>query len=59
MQELNKTNFECMILDVDIEQGTGVELLDELNKDEALSKIPVIVHANRDLSLDEESVLQG
>ncbi len=58
LQELNKTNFECMILDVDIEQGTGVELLDELNKDEALSKIPVIVHANRDLSLDEESVLQ-
>jgi len=58
LQELNLANFECMILDVDIEEKSGVELLDELKKDERLSKIPVIVHANRDLSADEESILQ-
>jgi CheY-like chemotaxis protein len=58
LQELNQANFECMILDVDIEEKSGIELLDELKKDERLSKIPVIVHANRDLSADEESILQ-
>jgi CheY-like chemotaxis protein len=58
LQELNQANFECLILDVDVEQGTGIELLDELSKDERLSQVPVIVHSNRDLSLDEENILQ-
>lgn len=58
LQELNQANFECLILDVDVEQGSGVELLEEIKKDERLSQVPVIVHANRDLSTDEESILQ-
>jgi signal transduction histidine kinase/DNA-binding response OmpR family regulator/HAMP domain-containing protein len=57
LQELKQANFECLILDVDVEQGSGVELLEELSKDERLAKVPVIVHANRDLSVNEENIL--
>ena len=58
LQELKQANFECLILDVDVEQGSGIELLEEFKQDKRLSQVPVIIHANRDLSVDEESVLQ-
>ncbi len=54
LQHLNKATFECIILDVD----EGFQLLEELYQDERLSQIPVIIYAERELSLDEKALLQ-
>jgi len=58
LQHLNKATFECIILDVDAEQGEGFQLLEQLYQDERLSQIPVIIYAERELSLDEKALLQ-
>jgi|GEM_PF-89295 len=54
---LNQISFDCIILDVD-EQGAGFQLLEQLNQDEHFSQIPVIIYAERELSLDEKALLQ-
>jgi CheY-like chemotaxis protein/two-component sensor histidine kinase len=58
LQYLNKATFECIIFDVDAEQGLAFQLLEQLYQDERLSQVPVIIYAERELSLDEEALLQ-
>jgi signal transduction histidine kinase/DNA-binding response OmpR family regulator/methyl-accepting chemotaxis protein len=49
--------FDCIILDMDIEQGSGRQLLETMQAEEGLCKTPVIVYAERDLSPEEEALL--
>ncbi len=53
LEHLKKTAFDCIILDVE-----GLELLEQLYQDERLSRIPVIISAERDLNSSEEALLQ-
>jgi CheY-like chemotaxis protein len=57
-QQLHQTEFDCMVLDLDIEQGTGIELLQQLYHEDTLSQVPVIIYADRDLSELEETRLR-
>ncbi|EDN68110.1 Response regulator receiver protein [Beggiatoa sp. PS] len=54
---LHKTRFDCIILDVDIEQGTGINFLEQMEKRESLHQIPLIVYTERDLTTTEEALL--
>jgi len=54
---LHKTQFDCIILDVDIEQGTGINFLEQMEKRENLHQIPLIVYTERDLTTTEEALL--
>jgi CheY-like chemotaxis protein/signal transduction histidine kinase len=58
IQKLQKIIFECIIIDVDAEDKSALELLEQTYQDENLSQIPVIIHSKRDLSEDEEKLLQ-
>jgi CheY-like chemotaxis protein len=58
LQELNTAQFDCIILDLEVEQGSGIHLLEQLRYEEKLCQIPVIIYADRDLEQEEESVLQ-
>ncbi|MFK5950570.1 MAG: response regulator [Methylococcales bacterium] len=58
LKHLEMAKFDCIILDADVEQGSGLKLLEPLYNDDKLSKIPVIVYASRELSSSEESLLQ-
>ncbi len=58
LKHLQLAQFDCIILDVDVEQGTGLKLLEPLYNDSQLSKIPVIAYADRDLTSAEDSLLQ-
>jgi CheY-like chemotaxis protein len=50
--------FDAIVLDVDVAEGKGLQLLDQLACDEVLSEVPVILHANRPLTEEEEHTLQ-
>jgi CheY-like chemotaxis protein len=57
-QQLTTKKFDCVILDVDAEQGSGITLLESLQKDENLMQSPVIIYAERELKQEEEILLQ-
>jgi signal transduction histidine kinase/DNA-binding response OmpR family regulator len=57
LKHLKETFFDCIILDMDIEQGAGTQLLKQMQQTKSLCKIPVIVYADRDLTAEEEALL--
>jgi CheY-like chemotaxis protein len=57
-QKLHTISFDCMVVDVDTEHHTGIQLLDEMQRDETLSQLPVIVYAERELTPEENQTLQ-
>ncbi|EDN68203.1 two-component hybrid sensor and regulator [Beggiatoa sp. PS] len=58
LQQLHQTQFDCIILDMDIEQGSGVKLLGQMQKTNTLCQTPVIIYVERDLTAEEEALLQ-
>ncbi len=50
--------FECMILDLGLEDMDGEELLDAIAADESLELPPVVVYTGRDCAPDQESRLR-
>jgi signal transduction histidine kinase/DNA-binding response OmpR family regulator/methyl-accepting chemotaxis protein len=54
MQELT---YDCIILDMDIEQGSGSKLLEQMQQKKGPCQIPIIAYADRDLTADEEALL--
>jgi signal transduction histidine kinase/DNA-binding response OmpR family regulator len=60
LKSLAETIFDCMILDVDIEQQSGIQFVEQLSQKPELCQIPLIIYAERDLTPTEEGqLLQG
>jgi len=57
-QKLSEDLFDCMILDLGLEDMSGFELLEKINKNHLLSRIPVIVYTGRELSEKEDKQLR-
>ncbi len=55
--QLRETFFDCVILDMDIEQGSGGQLLENMQQQNGLCQTPVIVYTERDLTAEEEALL--
>lgn len=56
---LDHDEIDCIILDVDIEQNSGIHLLEQqLWREHRLVNIPIIIYADRALTTEEELVLQ-
>ncbi|WP_029623385.1 response regulator [Sphingomonas elodea] len=51
---LGRETFDCMVLDLNLPDASGLDLLDRLSEDESVGFPPVIVYTGRDLSQDEE-----
>ncbi len=58
LARLHKTGFDCMVLDVEVEQASGLKLLEQLEEDASLLEVPVIVYAERDLTVAQEAILK-
>ncbi|RKZ39735.1 MAG: histidine kinase [Gammaproteobacteria bacterium] len=58
LEHLKTSPVDCIILDVEVEKASGMQLLEVLHDEDRLSQIPVILHAERELSLSEETLLQ-
>lgn len=51
---LGGQTFDCMVLDLNLPDASGLDLLERLSADESVGFPPVIVYTGRDLSQDEE-----
>jgi signal transduction histidine kinase/DNA-binding response OmpR family regulator len=58
LRHLHTASFDCIILDVDVEQASGIQLLEQLRGEEELFQVPVIIYAERDLTAAEEDLLK-
>jgi tubulin-specific chaperone A len=58
LAELETGEYDCMILDLGLEDMTGFELLDKIQSREVSSTVPVIVYTGRDLTREEEETLR-
>ncbi len=55
--QLRQTLFDCVILDMDIDQGSGSHLLEQMEQEDGLCQTPVIVYSDRELTSAEEALL--
>ena len=56
-QHIKTTAYNCIILDIDIENGSGNKLLEHMQQEKGSSKIPIIVYAERELTSSEDALL--
>jgi signal transduction histidine kinase/CheY-like chemotaxis protein len=54
LSRLHETVYDCIILDLEVEQRAGIQFLEQLHQDESLSEVPVIIYTERDLTQSEE-----
>ncbi len=57
LDRLKERTFDCLILDMDIEQNSGIQLLEQMRQIKGFCQTPVIVYSERDLTASEESIL--
>jgi signal transduction histidine kinase/DNA-binding response OmpR family regulator len=57
-EQLQQNQYDCIIIDVDIEKGSGIKRCERLHSQDNLSQVPIILYANRELNREEQGVLQ-
>ena len=55
---LDRTPFDCMVLDLGLSDMTGFELLEKMRSSQTLSQIPVIVYTGKELTKKQETELR-
>ncbi|MGC1456735.1 MAG: response regulator, partial [Steroidobacteraceae bacterium] len=58
LQIMRNTQIDCVVLDLRLPDVSGFELLEEIQSDPALRRLPIIVFTGRDLSDAEENRLK-
>jgi len=55
---LRANAFDCVVLDLRLPDMSGFDLIEEIQNDDSLRRIPIIVFTGRDLSDSEEAALR-
>jgi len=58
LRQLRSTTFDCMVMDFNLPDYSGYDLLEKMAKQEEVSFPPVIVYTGRALSIEEEQRLR-
>ncbi|MCO5103289.1 MAG: response regulator [Burkholderiaceae bacterium] len=58
LEQLARSTFDCMVMDVNLPDLSGYELLEKMAEQEEVSFPPVIVYTGRALNADEEQKLR-
>ncbi|MNO19925.1 Sensory/regulatory protein RpfC [compost metagenome] len=58
LEELRKQRYDCMVLDLMLDDMTGFELLDQIRDDEELNDLPIIIYTGKELDSKEETKLR-
>ena len=56
---LESEHYDCMILDLGLEDMTGFELIQKMKNNREIAYIPIIIYTGRDLSKEEEEQLKS
>ena len=56
--KLKKEKFDCMVLDLNLPDMSGFDLLEKLQKNSAIKKLPIIVYTAQDITQQEEKKLK-
>ena len=59
LSRLREQPFDCVVLDLRLPDMSGFEVLEEMERDDALADIPVVVFTGRELSADEDAQLHS
>lgn len=54
MKQLKSKSFDCVIMDLDLPDISGFDLIDQLAESHEISHPPIIVYTGKDLTRDEE-----
>ncbi len=57
MEKIENTHYDCVILDIDLENKSGCELLQQIRKEKSIYQTPLIIYTERNLSSEEEVLL--
>jgi CheY-like chemotaxis protein/HAMP domain-containing protein len=55
---LKSEHFDCMVLDLGLEDISGFELIEKIRKDESVFNIPIIIYTGKELTKKERFELQ-
>ena len=55
---LEKENFDCLILDLGLQDMSGFDLIEKIRLNNKLASLPVIIYTGKDLTREEEDKLQ-
>ena len=58
LAELDGRHFDCMVLDLGLEDGSGFQLLERIKRAKRFRNLPVIVHTGKELTPREETRLK-
>jgi signal transduction histidine kinase/DNA-binding response OmpR family regulator len=58
LEQLRVNSFDCMVLDLNLPDQSGLQLLERISREDRYSFPPVIVYTGRELSLEEEQALR-
>jgi HAMP domain-containing protein/CheY-like chemotaxis protein/signal transduction histidine kinase len=58
LDELEAQPFDCIVLDLGLNDMSGLDLLERMRADKSLSQVPVIVYTGKELSKSEEAELR-
>jgi hypothetical protein len=58
LDTIERQTFDCMVLDLDLSDMSGFEVLEELGRRERLVQLPVVVYTGKELSKQEEAELR-
>ena len=50
LAELDGRHFDCMVLDLGLEDGSGFQLLERIKRAKRFRNLPVIVHTGKELT---------
>ncbi|HXG86908.1 MAG TPA: HAMP domain-containing protein [Vicinamibacterales bacterium] len=58
LERLSNETFDCLVLDLGLDDMTGLQLLETMKADPRLSQIPVIVYTGKELNKKQETELR-
>jgi CheY-like chemotaxis protein/signal transduction histidine kinase/HAMP domain-containing protein len=58
IEKLHSDQFDCMVLDLGLQDSNGFDLLEQIKTDESMQSVPIIIYTGKDLSAQEETQLR-